>query len=84
MTSMSFHFHIIKQIFACISSAVKNECTTRIQKHKQKFAENKNLTGQLDNCLVELTTDKEEDYSSFFESFANKISVNWRDIFTEL
>ena len=67
-----------------LPSAVKNECTTRIQKHKQKFAENKNLTGQLDNCLVELTTDKEEDYSSFFESFANKISVNWRDIFTEL
>jgi predicted LPLAT superfamily acyltransferase len=38
----------------------------------------------LDNCLEELQKPKEEDYQLFFESFADKVDVNWQDIFTEL
>ena len=54
------------------------------KKHRQQFIDNKNLVGQLDNCLLELNRPKEEDYEPFFESFKDKIDVNWQEIFTEL
>jgi len=65
---------------------VKDQCLHKISQYKNNLNHNdeKNLVGQLDNCLKELQRDKEEDYEPFFESFADKVNVNWRDIFTEL
>jgi len=67
-----------------LSDKVKQECIDKIKKHRQQFIDNKNLVGQLDNCLLELNRPKEEDYEPFFESFKDKIDVNWQEIFTEL
>jgi len=67
-----------------LSDDLKEECIDKIKKHRQQFIDNKNLVGQLDNCLIELNKAKEEDYKPFFESFADKVDVNWQDIFTEL
>jgi len=65
---------------------VKDQCLHKISQYKNNLNHNdeKNLVGQLDNCLKELQRDKEEDYEPFFESFTDKVNVNWRDIFTEL
>lgn len=67
-----------------LSQDLKDKCAEKIINHKNNFPCNQNLIGQLDNCLGELQNSKEEDYEPFFESFADKISANWRDIFTEL
>tara|TARA_R110000803_G_C11963095_1_gene318930 strand:+ start:114 stop:1244 length:1131 start_codon:yes stop_codon:yes gene_type:complete len=63
---------------------VKSLCVEKMNNHKQRFADNSNLVGQLNSCLAELQNPREEPYTDFFESFANKTSVNWRNIFTEL
>lgn len=67
-----------------LSQSLKDICVEKIINHKNNFPCNQNLTGQLDNCLEELQKPKEEDYQLFFESFADKVDVNWQDIFTEL
>ena len=63
---------------------VKLECIEKITQHKQQHASNSNLVGQLNSCLQELQTPWEEHYVSFFDSFKNKTTSNWKDVFTEL
>ena len=67
-----------------LSQDLKDKCAEKIINHKSDFPCNQNLIGQLDNCLGELQNPKEEDYQPFFESFADRVDVDWRDIFTEL
>jgi len=67
-----------------LSQSLKDICVEKIINHKNNFPCNQNLTGQLDNCLEELQKPKEEDYEPFFESFADLVDMNWRNIFTEL
>tara|TARA_Y100000389_G_C17401378_1_gene485539 strand:- start:488 stop:1330 length:843 start_codon:yes stop_codon:yes gene_type:complete len=67
-----------------LSQDLKDKCAGKIINHKNNFPCNQNLIGQLDNCLGELQNPKEEDYQPFFESFADRVDVDWRDIFTEL
>ena len=67
-----------------LSQDLKDKCAEKIINHKSDFPCKQNLIGQLDNCLGELQNPKEEDYQPFFESFADRVDVDWRDIFTEL
>ena len=67
-----------------LDNNLKDLCKTKILSHCKKHASDKNLQGQLHNCLNELGAEKETSYVPFFESVDMKEGTNWKRIFKEL
>jgi len=63
-----------------IKSIVKEKLTN----HSNKYVENLNLIGQLQNCLAELQYVQSESYIEFFDNVDKIAGTNWKKIFPEL
>jgi radical SAM protein with 4Fe4S-binding SPASM domain len=56
----------------------------KLTAHQDKYKHNKNLYGQLTNCINEVSFPATESYVKFFTDIDQKANTNWREIFTEL
>jgi radical SAM protein with 4Fe4S-binding SPASM domain len=63
---------------------LKHQATAKLSAHREKYQHNKNLAGQLDNCLIELQRPIEESYVDFFETVDARAGTNWKTTFVEL
>jgi hypothetical protein len=56
----------------------------KLTEFQERYKNNKNLYGQLSNCVKELENPIEEDFKPFFEAVDLKYKNNWKIIFGEL
>ena len=63
---------------------LKPTVIAKLQEHQEKYKQNNNLYGQLENCLKEVARESTESYIDFFEDIDQRAGTNWRTIFTEL
>lgn len=62
----------------------KSQVIATLTDHRQKYQHNTNLSGQLTNCLAELSHKATEDYSTYFDHIDLLAGTQWRNIFQEL
>lgn len=67
-----------------LSDKNKEQCIESLVEHQNLHRANKNLRGNIDNCLRELSYARDEDYRGFFDKVDQKAGTNWRELFTEL
>lgn len=67
-----------------LSSTNKIICAENIKQHRDKYSNNINLYGQLENCLKELNLPGEPNYSEYFDAIDKKTGTNWRKVFKEI
>lgn len=73
-------------VLACrnLKEDLKNICREKLLEHKNNYKNNKNLVGQLTNCITELDQQGTPAYKSYFESIDAKAGTNWKQTFPEL
>lgn len=66
--------------------SVKNKelCEKNLMQHMERYSTNKNLCGQVENCLKELALPGSPNYHEYFDSIDRKAGTNWRKVFEEL
>lgn len=67
-----------------LHSDLKQTIIDKFLLHREKYKSNRNLYGQLTNCLKELEKPVEQDYRAFFEQTDIRAKTNWQEIFKEL
>ena len=67
-----------------LSEKLKHETMIKLLIHKEKYHSNKNLVGQIDNCLIELQRPIEESYVDFFNKVDARAGSDWKTTFLEL
>lgn len=67
-----------------LSDSLKQQAIIKLTSHKQKYQHNKNLEGQLANCLIELQRPAEESYENFFNDIDVRADTDWKKTFWEL
>lgn len=67
-----------------LSDELSHKCKELLLEHKYIYKDNKNLGGQIDNCITELSEPAEMSYISFFEYFDKLEGTNWKQTFKEL
>jgi organic radical activating enzyme len=66
-----------------LSEFLKNNCISQFSLEINQ-TEDKNLIGQLQNCIKELNNIKTQSYSSYLDNIDNLAGTNWKTTFTEL
>jgi radical SAM protein with 4Fe4S-binding SPASM domain len=64
-----------------LSDPIKQQTIAKLSEHKDRY---QTLTGQLDNCVLELQNPVEESYINFFNNVDTRAGTNWKTTFPEL
>ena len=67
-----------------LTAELKQQCRDKLSQHQNAYKNNKNLSGQLTNCITELDTDGTPAYKDYFESIDKKAGTHWSATFPEL
>lgn len=67
-----------------LTAGLKQQCRDKLLQHQNAYKNNKNLSGQLTNCITELDTDGIPAYKDYFESIDKKAGTHWSATFPEL
>jgi organic radical activating enzyme len=64
--------------------SVKTAVLEKLTEHQNKYNQNFNLSGQINNCIDELNKAGQPDYQQYFETVDRKAGTNWSIVFPEL
>jgi len=67
-----------------LTTELKQQCRDKLLQYQSDYKHNKNLVGQLTNCITELNLEGMPAYKDYFESIDKKAGTNWAGTFPEL